>query len=89
MSPTNRRSQANVPLRFASSLGMKMLLVASTLLVLSFVLCSGALMILTRRMLQENMESMVSRDSHFLSAVSQGLMMTPGPGSKSAICAPR
>src|SRR5438128_1682647 len=60
--------------RFFSSLGMKMLCVASLLLVLSFSLCSAALLLLTRHMLQENLESMVARDSRFLRAVSQGLL---------------
>jgi signal transduction histidine kinase/HAMP domain-containing protein len=70
---------------FFSSLGMKMLMVSSLLLILSFMLCSGALLFLTQRMLQDNLEAMISRDSRFLVAVSQGLLPNLTPTRKQSL----
>jgi signal transduction histidine kinase/putative methionine-R-sulfoxide reductase with GAF domain len=68
--------------RFLSSLGMKMLLAAAGLLVLSFALCTASLLYLTRRMLSENLETLVRRDSQFISSVSQGILLNPDPANK-------
>src|SRR5262249_43664433 len=68
--------------RFFSSLGIKMLGVASLLLVLSFGLCSAALFVLTRRMLEDNLQSMVSRDSHFLGVISRSFLPNLNAPSK-------
>src|SRR4051812_1198215 len=68
--------------RFFSSIGMKMLGVASLLLVLSFALCSISLMALTRRMLRENLEATVSRDSRLLGSISEGVLPNVTPAGK-------
>jgi signal transduction histidine kinase/HAMP domain-containing protein len=68
--------------RFFSSIGMKMLVVASLLLVFSFILCSFSLLALTRRMLRENLETTVSRDSRMLGSISQSLLPNVTPAGK-------
>jgi signal transduction histidine kinase/putative methionine-R-sulfoxide reductase with GAF domain len=68
--------------RFISSLGMKLLAVTSLLLILSFAACCVSLLFLTRRMLHENLESTVSQDSRFISAVSRGLLPKPTEAGK-------
>ena len=75
-------NQPVVKPRFFTSLGMKMLSVASLLLILSFGICSGAMLLLTRHMLEDNLLSMVSRDSRFLSAISQNLLANLNPENK-------
>src|SRR5688500_11955471 len=78
-------SQPVIKPRFLSSLGIKMLAVSALLLILSFSLCSAGLMILTRRMLQDNLESMVKQHSRFLGAVSQGLVANPNTANKQSL----
>jgi signal transduction histidine kinase/HAMP domain-containing protein len=68
--------------RFLTSLGMKMLAVAGLLLIISFGVCSATLFYLTRRMLQENVQTIVSEDSRFLSTLSQGLLPNLNPANK-------
>src|SRR4051794_540878 len=68
--------------RFLSSLGMKMLAVAGLLLILSFAICSATLFYLTRRMLQDNVQTIVSDDSRYLSTLSQGILPNLNPANK-------
>jgi signal transduction histidine kinase len=68
--------------RFFSSVGMKMLALASLLLVLSLVLCSASVLMFARRMLQQDVESMVQRNSRLLSAASQGLLTSHTPAAR-------
>src|SRR5262245_30180576 len=68
--------------RFFSSLGMKMLVLASTLLILSLGLCSLTILLMTRHMLQDDVTNMVERNSRFLSSISQGLIPNASPASK-------
>ncbi len=68
--------------RFLSSVGVKMLTVSTLLLILSFAVCSAAFFILTRRMLEDNLQERVSKSSQFLSSASQDLLTKVTPEGK-------
>ncbi len=73
--------------RFFTSLGIKMLAVASLLLILCFALCSGAILFLARRMLEDNLQARVTRESHFISAISRNLLPNLSPDAKQQLSA--
>src|SRR5262249_32203332 len=71
--------------RFFSSLGIKMLAVATLLLILAFGVCSAVLLLLTRRMLEDNLQSLVSRDSQFVVAISRNFLTNMNAAKKAQL----
>jgi signal transduction histidine kinase len=64
------------------SLGTKMLLVTTGLLMLSFAICSAVTLTMARRMVRSDLEIKVSRESGFMAAASQALVQRASPSDR-------